>query len=80
MRWPKGATQGTVIVGGNGFGEGPNQFKKLMALSFDRHGDLYVVDPWNARLIAAPALSENAQIMPVTISAYANGLAASDII
>jgi hypothetical protein len=31
-------------------------------------------------LIAAPALIENAQIMPVTISAYANGLADWDII
>jgi hypothetical protein len=31
-------------------------------------------------LIAAPALSENAQIMPVTISANANGVAAFDII
>jgi hypothetical protein len=31
-------------------------------------------------LIAAPALIENAQIMPVTISAYANGWAAFDII
>ncbi|CAF4307312.1 unnamed protein product, partial [Rotaria sordida] len=27
MRWPKGAKQGTVIVGGNGEGEGANQLK-----------------------------------------------------
>ncbi|CAF4909045.1 unnamed protein product, partial [Rotaria sp. Silwood2] len=25
MRWPKGATQGSVIVGGNGQGEQSNQ-------------------------------------------------------
>ncbi|CAF4669071.1 unnamed protein product, partial [Rotaria sp. Silwood2] len=25
MRWPKGATQGSVIVGGNGIGELSNQ-------------------------------------------------------
>ena len=31
-------------------------------------------------LIAAPALIENAQIMPVMISAYANGIATFDII
>ncbi|CAF4260258.1 unnamed protein product, partial [Rotaria sordida] len=29
MRWPKGAKQGTVIVGGNGEGEGANQFNRL---------------------------------------------------
>jgi hypothetical protein len=31
-------------------------------------------------LIAAPALIENAQIIPVTISAYANGMAVFEII
>ncbi|CAF4204913.1 unnamed protein product, partial [Rotaria sordida] len=25
MRWPKGATQGIVIAGGNGAGQGTNQ-------------------------------------------------------
>ncbi|CAF4401483.1 unnamed protein product, partial [Rotaria sordida] len=29
MRWPKGAKQGTVIVGGNGRGSGANQFNSL---------------------------------------------------
>ncbi|CAF5179083.1 unnamed protein product, partial [Rotaria sp. Silwood1] len=28
MRWPKGATQGSVIVGGNGSGEQSNQLNQ----------------------------------------------------
>ncbi|CAF1353321.1 unnamed protein product [Rotaria sp. Silwood1] len=48
MRWPKGAKQDTVIVGGNG--EGANQFNLPIGLSFDRHGNLYVVDHYNCRV------------------------------
>ena len=50
MRWPKGAKQGSVIVGGNGYGEGANQFSYPIGLSFDRHGNLYVVDNENNRV------------------------------
>ncbi|CAF4991165.1 unnamed protein product, partial [Rotaria socialis] len=51
MRWTQGdKKQGTVIVGGNGWGEGANQFKHPAGLSFDRHGNLYVVDWGNARV------------------------------
>ncbi|CAF5043443.1 unnamed protein product, partial [Rotaria sp. Silwood1] len=48
-RWPKGATQGSVIVGGNGSGEQSNQLNWPFGLSFDRHGNLYVVDWRNHR-------------------------------
>ncbi|CAF4318597.1 unnamed protein product, partial [Rotaria magnacalcarata] len=50
MRWAQGATQGTVIVGGNGEGAGANQFNLLVGLSFDQHGNLYVVDYNNHRV------------------------------
>ncbi|CAF4619490.1 unnamed protein product, partial [Rotaria socialis] len=51
MRWTQGdKKQGTVIVGGNGEGEGANQFNVPIGLSFDRHGNLYVVDHWNHRV------------------------------
>ncbi|CAF4935242.1 unnamed protein product, partial [Rotaria socialis] len=47
MRWTQGdKKQGTVIVGGNGYGAGANQFYFLVGLSFDRHGNLYIAD-WN---------------------------------
>ncbi|CAF1533098.1 unnamed protein product [Adineta ricciae] len=36
MRWPKGATQGSVIAGGNGLGEQSNQLNYTLGLSFDR--------------------------------------------
>ena len=50
MRWSRGATQGTVVVGGNGEGEGANQFKGPTGLSFDRQGNLYVADMVNNRV------------------------------
>ena len=50
MRWSKGATQGSVIVGGNGGGSQSNQLNGPMGLSFDRHGNLYVVDNGNHRV------------------------------
>ncbi|CAF1156799.1 unnamed protein product [Didymodactylos carnosus] len=50
MRWPKGATQGSVIVGGNGRGEQSNQLNEPVGLSCDRHGNLYVVDCGNHRV------------------------------
>ncbi|CAF4825679.1 unnamed protein product [Rotaria socialis] len=51
MRWTQeDKKQGTVIVGGNGSGAGANQFSNPHGLSFDRHGNLYVVDWNNARV------------------------------
>jgi hypothetical protein len=50
MRWSKGATQGSVIVGGNGKGSQSNQLNEPVGLSFDRHGNLYVVDYGNHRV------------------------------
>ncbi|CAF3462847.1 unnamed protein product [Rotaria socialis] len=51
MRWTQGdKKQGTVIVGGNGYGVGANQFSAPYGLSFDRYGNLYVVDQNNHRV------------------------------
>jgi hypothetical protein len=50
MRWLKGTTQGSVVVGGNGVGEEPNQFRNPYSLSFDRFGNLYVTDTENDRV------------------------------
>ena len=50
MCWSKGATQGRVIIGGNGQGERSNQLTGPVGLSFDREGNLYVVDKMNHRV------------------------------
>jgi hypothetical protein len=50
MCWPKGSKEGRTVVGGNGYGEQPNQFNDLRGLSFDRQGNLYVVDRDNNRV------------------------------
>jgi peptidoglycan hydrolase-like protein with peptidoglycan-binding domain len=50
MRWVKGGIEGSVIVGGNGNGGQSNQLNWPVGLSFDRHGNLYVVDAENHRV------------------------------
>jgi sugar lactone lactonase YvrE len=50
MRWSKGATQGSVVVGGNRRGGQANQLHSPVGLSFDRHGNLYVADNGNHRI------------------------------
>ncbi|CAF3237610.1 unnamed protein product, partial [Rotaria sp. Silwood2] len=44
MRWPKGAKQDSAIVGGNSQETGANLLRSPLGLSFDRQGNLYVVD------------------------------------
>ncbi|CAM4750624.1 unnamed protein product [Rotaria magnacalcarata] len=51
LRWAQGGKkQGNLIVGGNGRGAGANQLNCLRGLSFDHHGNLYVVDENNHRV------------------------------
>ncbi|CAF3736079.1 unnamed protein product [Rotaria socialis] len=51
MRWTLGdKKQCTVVVGGNDYGAGANQFSNPVGLSFDRHGNLYVADTNNHRV------------------------------
>ncbi|CAF4129233.1 unnamed protein product, partial [Adineta steineri] len=48
MKWQKGATDGDVIL--KGHGQLANQFYMPEDLSFDRNGNLYVVDSQNHRV------------------------------
>jgi hypothetical protein len=50
MRWIKGAAQGSAIVDGKGGGGQSNQLSGPFGLSFDQHGNLYVVDNVYARV------------------------------
>jgi DNA-binding beta-propeller fold protein YncE len=49
-RWPRGGTKGIVVVGGNGEGDAKDQFNCPTGLSFDRRGDMYVVEWGNHRV------------------------------
>ncbi len=44
MRWSSETNEGSIIVGGKGPGQCPNQFNYLSDLLFDRYGNLYIVD------------------------------------
>ncbi|CAF3655473.1 unnamed protein product [Rotaria sp. Silwood1] len=50
MRWPKGATSGSLIMGGHGPGPESDQLNYPSDLSFDRYGNLYVTDTLNNRV------------------------------
>ncbi|CAM4849321.1 unnamed protein product, partial [Rotaria magnacalcarata] len=51
MRWTQGdKKQGTVIVCGNGYGAGANQFSNPVGLCFDRYVNLYVADQYTDRV------------------------------
>jgi sugar lactone lactonase YvrE len=46
----RGATEGSILAGGNGKGKQMNQLHYPNGLSFDRHGNLYVADCFNHRV------------------------------
>ena len=47
IRWPCGATSGSVVVGSHVSGFKSDQFDDFTDLSFDIEGNFYVVDPNN---------------------------------
>ena len=51
VRWPRGATSGTVIAGGYGQGSELNQLSSPTDLAFDLEGNLYVADDTNHRVL-----------------------------
>jgi sugar lactone lactonase YvrE len=50
MRFSAGSKEGSIVVGGNGEEQQPNQFNNPQGLSFDRQGNLYVADTGNSRV------------------------------
>jgi sugar lactone lactonase YvrE len=50
MRWPKGATEGNIVTYGNEELEQGNKFDRPQGISFDREGNLYIVDSTNDRV------------------------------
>ena len=50
VRWLKGDTQGSTIIGGNGKGKNVNQLDNPCSLSFDLDGNIYVTDTGNHRV------------------------------
>ena len=46
MKWAPGATEGTVVAGGNGRGSANNQFDGIFGIALDTSNNIYVSD-WN---------------------------------
>jgi sugar lactone lactonase YvrE len=51
VRWPRGASSGTVIAGGRGRGSQLDQTSSPTDLAFDLDGNLYVADDFNHRVL-----------------------------
>jgi len=51
MKWAPGATTGVVVAGGNGDGNGLLQLRSPMGIWVDDHGNLYICDMGNHRVM-----------------------------
>ncbi|CAF1099340.1 unnamed protein product, partial [Rotaria magnacalcarata] len=51
MKWNKGAKEGIVVTGGQGYGNALAQLNHPNGLFVDTLGTLYVADTWNHRVI-----------------------------
>jgi hypothetical protein len=58
VEWKCNTINGQIVVGGNGEAEQSNQCHGPRGLSFDRQGNLYVVDCWNHRVQKFVELNE----------------------
>ena len=68
MKWAPGATEGTVVAGGNGSGSATNQLKAPYGIDVDSSGNMYVTDTNNHRIMKwAPDATEG------TVVAGGNG-------
>ncbi|CAF1016881.1 unnamed protein product [Adineta steineri] len=50
-RWQEGDTQGTVVAGGNGFGNACNQLNQAKQIFVDKNHSVYVADDTNHRVM-----------------------------
>lgn len=51
LRWPIGASSGTVIAGGNGYGRSDRHLAGPKGISINRYDELFVVDYHNDRIM-----------------------------
>jgi len=58
MYWSLGSEEGRVVIGGNGNGDGLNQFRGPRTLALDAENNLYVAD-WGNHRIQRFSVDEN---------------------
>ena len=51
MKWEPGATEGTVVAGGNGYGSELNQLSSPRGVVLDSSGNIYIADTENNRIM-----------------------------
>jgi sugar lactone lactonase YvrE len=51
VKWPRGATQGIVVAGGNGRGNGLHQLNRPTFVVVDEAGGIYITDRENHRVV-----------------------------
>jgi sugar lactone lactonase YvrE len=80
MEWKRGATNGTVLAGGNGKGNRPDQLNQPTDVIFDKETDsLIICDRGNLRVTRWPRQSGTRSGEAIIINIECYGLAVDDV-
>jgi sugar lactone lactonase YvrE len=79
MEWKQGDTSGTVLAGGNGRGNGPDQLNHLTDVIFDKETDsLIICDVGNRRVIRWPRHKGTRREETIIDNSHCHGLTMDD--
>jgi len=63
MKWLKGAKEGIVVAGGQGYGNSLKQLLLPQGLVVKESGDVYVADYYDARIMCWPSDSKEGNVI-----------------
>ncbi|CAF4025460.1 unnamed protein product [Rotaria sordida] len=69
-RWSEGSTSGNSILGRPGWGDDTSYISRANDLVFDRHGNLYVVDNMNVRILKFTITNSACSAVSTSIKSY----------
>jgi len=63
MKWLKGAKEGIVVAGGQGYGNSFKQLSDPQGLVVNENGDVFVADYYNDRVMCWPTGSKEGRVV-----------------